>query len=344
MSAIANDFSALCGNTAAKERFARAVRASTLPHAILLAGPKGSGKHTLALLLAAAQNCERKEGGAVPCGACGNCRRILAHNHPDVKTLGKIDGKATIGVTELRAFREDMFLSATETAHRFYLIEDAQDMTPPAQNALLKVLEEPPRGVYILLLAEATDPLLSTIRSRAQLTRMEPIADDALAAWLRRTEPAAARMASAEPERFSALVRFSDGRIGRARGLLDAGALAGREEENERILGLLRAMHARAPYTSIHEAVFSLPQKRAELRDVFELLLIALRDAAVCSGSGARPLFFASAAEAAGEAGMIGDRRVLALFDAAEAALEDIDKNVAIQTLLADFAAGIARR
>lgn len=338
------DFAAICGNDPAKERTAHAIRTSTLPHALLLCGPKGSGKHSFALQIAAAQNCENRnsENTAIPCGICSSCRRILSHNHPDVKTLGKTSGKATIGVGELRLFREDMFLSATEADSKIYLIEDAEDMTPQAQNALLKVLEEPPRGVYIFLLAESTDKILSTVRSRAQLLRMQPIPDEALGEWLKASVPEAKRMALASPDRFGSLIRFSEGRIGRAKELLDPKTLELREAENAVVSDLIEAMRTRAPYTELYRAVQSLPQKREPLCDALELLLIAVRDMIVCTRAEAGTLFFRDSEEAAAAAGRIGERRLGAISDAVSAALDDAGKYVMIPTLLADLTYRIA--
>ena len=136
-------FTEIFGNDNTKLRLSDAVLHRSIPHALLITGPKGSGKHTLARELAAAVLCDNKEDSdyPLPCGECRTCRRIHSGNFPDVATLGRESGKATIGVEELRTFREDMFLSSTEADAKIYIIEDADLMTPAAQNALLKVLE-----------------------------------------------------------------------------------------------------------------------------------------------------------------------------------------------------------
>ena len=172
-----NRFTRLFGNDETKLRICDSIVREALPHAMLIVGPGGSGKHTLATEIAAAANCVNASiklaGAKLPCGVCANCKRIYSGNFPDVNTLGRGSGKATIGVEELRDYREDMFLSATESRYKFYIIEDADLMTPAAQNALLKVLEEPPSAVHIILLCTESDKILSTIKSRTQYAQTE---------------------------------------------------------------------------------------------------------------------------------------------------------------------------
>ena len=102
-------FSGLYGNDAAKKRLGASIENGTLPHAFLIVGESGSGKKTLASLLAMALNCEKKgdKGAPLPCGVCNTCRRIKEGNFTDITTLRRSDGKATIGVDEVRLFREE---------------------------------------------------------------------------------------------------------------------------------------------------------------------------------------------------------------------------------------------
>ena len=113
-----------------------------MAHSYLLCGPAGSGKHTLARILCAAMECE-KDGAAVPCGVCPGCRKALAGIHPDVITVDDPDHKA-MTVDPIRAARSDMFIRPNEGRRQIYVIPRGQDMNESAQNALLKILEEPP--------------------------------------------------------------------------------------------------------------------------------------------------------------------------------------------------------
>ena len=182
----------LCGN----ERLRALIRAGCDAQAVVLCGPKGSGRHTAARLLAAAALCEGT--GEKPCGVCRHCRKLSQGNHPDVTVVAR-EGKTAFKVEQARDLRSEVFIRPNEAECRVFIIEDAQDMNASAQNALLKVLEEPPAYARILLLCEHSEQLLPTVLSRSRIFRMEPLSPeegDALLAKLSPTSPAAARRAA----------------------------------------------------------------------------------------------------------------------------------------------------
>ena len=113
-------FPDIFGNDFHKNRIAEAVLGHRLPHALLIDGPEGSGKMTFARQIAAALNCEVQSDAThpLPCGRCNSCRRIKDGSFTDVKVLKRNDGKATIGVQQIKDFRSDMFLSATESGYK----------------------------------------------------------------------------------------------------------------------------------------------------------------------------------------------------------------------------------
>lgn len=337
-------FSRLFGNEDARLRLSEAVINGSLPHALLITGPRGSGKHTLAREIAAAMNCKRKneDGYALPCGECNNCKRIYGGGFPDISLLGRSSGKATIGVEELRDFREDMFLSPTESAYKFYIIEDADLMTPAAQNALLKVLEEPPAAVHILLLASEADKMLSTIKSRTQSVSTEIFGYDTLLSHVCRLSPTARAMAISDRDKLRAILLASGGIIGDATAMLDDGRVADIEAERRLISDFVDAISKKAPFSRLYASVMALPQKREELRHMLEVIRAALRDmTAARIAQDIAPIFFLSREAAEEAAGSIGKKRLIAIFDIITSALEDIDKNVLIQPLLTDIAVRI---
>ncbi len=337
-------FIRLLGNDETRLRLSDAVLGGTLPHALLIAGPRGSGKHTLAYEIAAAANCERRDDGsyALPCGKCGYCRRIYSGNFPDLSTLSREGGKATIGVEELRAFRADMFLSATESQYKFYIIEDADTMTPAAQNALLKVLEEPPRSVHILLLATETDKILSTIKSRTQHVQTELFEYEELRSCVTELSEVAEALSRSDPNRLRGILLASGGVIGRALGYLDDKSIAAIESDRDSVKKLVAAFSGKTPFSELYVTVTALPEKRGELRDILELLITALRDMITLKLSdNAMPLFFLSRDECEDAASGIGTKRLIAIYDIIVTAVEDIDKNVLIQPLLTDIAVKI---
>ncbi len=133
------DVGGLLGNEAIRARLDAAAAQDRFSHSYLICGPDGSGKHTLAKILAAAMQCTG--AGRKPCGRCEGCRKVFEGVHPDVITVNDPAHK-TIAVDVIRQMRADVFLRPNEGKRKIYLIE--QDMAEPPQNALLKILEEPP--------------------------------------------------------------------------------------------------------------------------------------------------------------------------------------------------------
>lgn len=175
----------LLGNEALKERLTEGLRSGRMSHSYLLIGPEGSGKRTLARLLAAAMECR---GTPRPCGVCPACRKVLSGNHPDVITVDDPEHKQ-VPVDCIRAARSELFIRPNEGEKKVLLIPRAGDMNPAAQNALLKVLEEPPSYGVFLLLAPSPEALLPTIRSRCAHLRLSPLPRAVLEPALRQQFP-----------------------------------------------------------------------------------------------------------------------------------------------------------
>ena len=273
-------FPNIFGNDFHKNRIATAVLEERLPHALLIDGPTGSGKMTLATEIAAALNCEFSSDATrpFPCGRCNSCRRIREGAFTDVKVLKRTDGKATIGVNEIKSFRSDMYLTATESKYKVYIIDEAERMTVEAQNALLIVLEEPPKNVVIMLLASGSDSILTTIKSRAQYLTTSRFDPDALSEYLDGASAEARSLAFRDPEAYRALLISADGRIGRALDLLNPKAREENEQKRSEILAIVKALGKKVPYTELYSAITSLPQKRVEFSAALEILISALGD------------------------------------------------------------------
>lgn len=175
------EFAGFLGNTVLKQRLRASFQSGRASHCYLLCGPVGSGKRTLAQILAAALQCQ---GHDVPCGRCGSCRKVLNGSHPDVITIDDPE-KKTVSVELIRQLQADAFIRPNEGAKKVYLIPRAQDMTDNAQNALLKLIEEPPSYAVFLLLTDNAEKLLPTVRSRGVELRMEPVPQAEALPWLR---------------------------------------------------------------------------------------------------------------------------------------------------------------
>ena len=216
------ELSALAGNRRLKEQLAGQEERHGLSHAYILSGPPGSGRHTLARLLAAAMVCTAPPAER-PCGRCAACRKVNEEIHPDVITLAGAGENKPISVDQVRALRADAYIRPNEGARKVYLIQNAGTMNASAQNAMLKLLEEGPPYAAFLLLAESEDELLPTVRSRCEVLRLAPVDRREGEAWLR------ARFPQLPAEETAAAALRCGGILGRAVAELDGGG----EEERE---------------------------------------------------------------------------------------------------------------
>ena len=179
----------------------------------VISGPAGSGKHTLARILAAAILCK---GSPKPCGTCGPCRKVLKNEHPDFITVEDPEHK-TIAVKIVRSIRDDMFIRPNESDYKIYLF--AQDLGMEGQNALLKVLEEPPKYGVFILLTDNPEKLLPTVRSRCTELALTAVPPAQMGQYLREHYP------KASDEDLAAAITRSGGWLGQAMALLDDGVI-----------------------------------------------------------------------------------------------------------------------
>ena len=147
------------GHDKAVSTLARSLESGRMAHAWLLAGPPHVGKMTLALDLARMVNCTAEEAGNRPCSECRQCQRISNSLHADVRIIsqggssGGVTRRTAISVEQIREAQREAVLKPYEGRYRVFIIEDAENFTQEAANALLKMLEEPPEDVIFVLLA-----------------------------------------------------------------------------------------------------------------------------------------------------------------------------------------------
>jgi DNA polymerase-3 subunit delta' len=193
----------------------RAMLVRGVPHAILVGGPAGIGKTTLALDLAAGLLCDDPDPTARPCRACRGCRLVERDRHPDVHRLApagpgdqiRIGSRDRPEEGTVRRLASDLVLLPVEGGARVAIVERADRLTDDAQTALLKTLEEPPPGVTIVLCADDEDRLMPTVRSRAARIRLGPVA-------IRDIEAILADAGAADAPIAARLARLSGGRPG----------------------------------------------------------------------------------------------------------------------------------
>ena len=254
----------LYGNRETKDYFSAVIEKDSLSHAYVIEGPAGSGRHTLAVGIA----CELSPAAA---------RKIRDGNCPDVSLISHEENRKTIGIEAVRTLKEASALAPNELEIKYFIIEEADTMTVQAQNAFLKLLEEPPRDMYMMLLCENSSALLPTVLSRAPLIRMQIFTEDELDRYLSANDKKAAELRRKDADAYNFALRSAAGSIGAAKKKLSAHLPAGDLDlynKTCRYITLLASSDKAEFY------IFSniLAAKREELADFFGELEKALRD------------------------------------------------------------------
>lgn len=174
------DFDALVGQKAVKTTLKNALASGKIAHAYLFSGPRGTGKTSMARILAKALNCEQGPT-AEPCGQCSNCQRIVQGTSLDVI---EIDAASNTSVDNIRDLREQVAFTPAESRYKVYIIDEVHMLSTGAFNALLKTLEEPPAHAIFILATTDPQKVPATIQSRCQRFEFRRVTVDEIAEHL----------------------------------------------------------------------------------------------------------------------------------------------------------------
>jgi len=249
-----------------------AIRLNRIGHAYLFCGPRGTGKTTTARILAKAVNCLDPDPGNRPCNACNACDAINANATTDVI---EIDAASNRGIDDIRELRERVKFAPTMLQTKFYIIDEAHQITGAAANAFLKTLEEPPARTRFVLATTDPEELLQTIVSRCQRFDFRRIGLDAMTACL--VMVADSERIDIDADAVTTIARHATGSLRDALGLLDQVSVYRDEEgpdttqvtnelvrsvlgisRNDRVEGIVRAIADQDPgagLTLVNEAV-----------------------------------------------------------------------------------------
>jgi len=277
-------FAGIYGNDGIKALLRSGAENGTLSHAYILEGAEGSGRRSLVR----ATLCTMVDDGNMQ-------DKILRDICPDVRYIGVPEGKAQIPVDHIREIRKEAYLSANDLDFKVFVITEAHRMNEAAQNALLKLLEEPPKGVYFFLLCESGSRLLPTVLSRAILLRTEVFSEEALDAYLCEQSPKAALMKRQKGEEFAFLLKSSGGSIGKALSILNGESKLS-SSIYDSVIGLMNIL--RNPDKAaliLYEG--KIPDTREGYSDFLTLLATAMRDILAYKYGAPSLLFFGSTEE-----------------------------------------------
>lgn len=260
-------FQSIIGQERAIRLLSRMLHNDRLVHALVFTGIDGIGRQTTAKALAMALNCANRVGVSA-CNECRSCQKVISGNHPDVIIVER--SGAFIKIDQVRSLRQQLRFAPLERGRRVIIINDAQTMNAEASNAMLKILEEPPKDTHIILTASQVTDLLPTIASRCQHIGFRPIPVAKIADVL-------VAKKNLDQETATALAILTKGSLGRA---LSADAnkwMAWRKQVLERVGAV-----SKESTQELFVFAEALASDKATLEDALDMMTTWFRDVLMC--------------------------------------------------------------
>ena len=260
------DYKTIIGHELVCEKLQQAVKSGRTVSAYVLSGAAGIGKKTVCRAFTAALLCETPVNGNA-CGVCESCRLLAADSHPDCIHLLLPEDKKTIGVDLVRdVLIKEASIKPFTSGRKVFIVNDADTMTVQAQNALLKVLEEPPQYAVFILLSQNKEALLDTVLSRALKLQLLPLP-------LRLCEGYFKTEQDVDATRLAFVSRFCQGVLGRGKRMLGDDAYY---DLYQSTVQQLASFHkSDAAFTDMQRF---LTDQKEQVNDITDFMLLFLRD------------------------------------------------------------------
>ena len=258
-------FQYIIGQEQICEHLQTALKLQKVSHAYIINGERNSGKKFIARIFAMALQCTGE--GEKPCQVCRSCRQALSENHPDIIRVTH-EKPNSISVDDIRTqVNNTVDIKPYQGPYKVYIIPQADLMTPQAQNAILKTIEEPPAYAVFLLLTENAEMLLPTINSRCVMLKLRNIKDTLIRKYL---------MENLEIPDYKAdmCTAFAQGNVGKAMALASSDDF---QELKAAAVQLLKRIHEIELY-EFKEAIKQINEYKMEINDYLDIMMIWFRD------------------------------------------------------------------
>ncbi|MBQ4087485.1 MAG: DNA polymerase III subunit delta' [Clostridia bacterium] len=257
-------FDEIVGNEPAKMILKRAIEKDRVSNAYVFEGIAGIGKKLAADIFARGLVCENRE--QAPCGICSACRKAIAKGHPDIIYLEKEKDKKSIGVEEVRSqILSEVYMKPYLSPYRVFIIGEGDILSVGAQNALLKILEEPPPYATFVICVTSQEKLLDTVLSRSCTVAFFPLSFAEITSYLEKD--------FALDDRTRLFARLSQGSIGKATELLS-------DEDAERLYedSVAALLRLKKDASNVREVADFLTAEKERISEVTDFFQTFLRD------------------------------------------------------------------
>ena len=262
---MSSTFADIVGQEQIKQQLQGAIENGKVSNAYIISGEIRSGKEFIAKIFAKTLVCEK--GETEPCNECHSCAQADTFNHPDIIYL-QHEKPGTIGVDDVRlGVNDTVVIKPYSSRYKVYIIEEAEKMTPQAQNALLKTIEEPPEYAVFIMLCNSLEQILPTILSRCIVLKMKPVRDDEMRKYLM-------QVLKVPDYRAEICIAFARGNVGRAKALAQSEDF---DKIRKEALSLLKNIYD-MDVTDVLDALKRIKEYGFDVNDYLDIMSVWYRD------------------------------------------------------------------